>query len=139
MHFATDTFQERFESLLAAAHHGAADLDEVLATAARVRDGDPDSWLREWTAAGGAAWAAANRRPSARGYLHAATYYAAPLALIADTDSSVSEPALWRRQRTCWERAVELLGGERLALPYELGSLPGYFFKTGKGRRPLVV
>ena len=77
-------------------------------------------------------------RPRAR-YLHAATYYGAPLALIADTDGSVSEAALWRRQRTCWDRAVELLGGERLAIPYEGLSLPGYFFPAGGGARPLVV
>jgi hypothetical protein len=140
MDFTTDTFQEGFDALLAAAAGGAADLGEVLETAARVEDGDPDSWLREWTAVGGVAWAEANRRPDARRYLHAATYYAAPLALIADTDGSVSEAALWRRQRTCWERAVELFGGERIALPYEHATLPGFFFRaTGTGRRPLVV
>jgi hypothetical protein len=139
MDFTTDTFQEGYQALLMAAAAGAADPGEVLATAARVEDGDADSWLREWTATGGAAWAAANRRPSARRYLHAATYYAAPLALIADTDGSVSELALWRRQRTCWDRAVELLGGERLALPYEDGTLPGYFFNGGRGPRPLLV
>jgi hypothetical protein len=139
MDFTTDTFREGYEALLAAAAGGAADLGEVLETASRIEDGDPDSWLREWTATGGVAWADANRRPSARRYLHAASYYAAPLALIADTDGSVSEAALWLRQRTCWERAVELLGGERLALPYERDTLPGFFFTAGSGRRPLVV
>ena len=134
MDFTTETFQEGYEALLAAAAGGAADLGEVLATAARVQDGDPDSWLREWTATGGAAWAAANRRPSARRYLHAATYYAAPLALIADTDGSVSEAALWRRQRTCWERAVELLGGEPARDPLRAHTLPGYFFPPAAGR-----
>lgn len=139
MDFTTDTFQEGLEALLSAAAAGAADLGEVLATAARIQDGDPDSWLREWTATGGAAWAAANRRRSARRYLHAASYYAAPLALIADTDGSVSEAALWRRQRTCWDRAVALLGGQRLAIPYEGTTLPAYFFAAGHGPRPLVV
>ncbi|MDA0138699.1 alpha/beta hydrolase family protein [Solirubrobacter deserti] len=139
MDFTTDSFQEGFATLLAAAAAGAADMGEVLATAARVQDGDPDSWLREWTATGGAAWAAANRRPSARRYLHAATYYAAPLALIADTDGSVSEAELWRRQRTCWERAVALLGGVQIAIPYEQTALPGFFLPAGPGPRPLVV
>jgi hypothetical protein len=139
MEFTTDTFQEGYETLLAAAAGGAADMAEVLATAARVQDGDPDSWLREWTATGGSAWAAANQRPNARRYLHAATYYAAPLALIADTDGSVSEAALWNRQRTCWERAVELSGGHPIAIPYEHTTLPGYFFSGGPGPRPLVV
>ncbi len=139
MEFATETFREGLEALLAAVAGGAADLGEVVETAARVQDGDADSWLREWTAAGGAAWAAATRRPSARRYLHAATYYAAPLELIAATDGSVSETALRIRQRTCWERAVGLLGGVPLRIPYEDRTLPGAFFRGGRGRRPLVV
>ena len=79
------------------------------------------------------------RRPTARRYLHAASYYAAPLALLPDTDGSVSEAALWRRQRTCWERAVTLMGAERLAIPYAGTTLPGYFFRAAAARRPLVV
>lgn len=35
-------------------------LESLLATARRVRDGNPDSGLLAWTGAGGAAWAAAN-------------------------------------------------------------------------------
>jgi hypothetical protein len=139
MDFTTDTFQEGFQTLLMAAARGAADLGEVLATAARVHDGDADSWLREWTATGGAAWAEANRRPTARRYLHAASYYAAPLALIAETDGSVDEHALWRRQRTCWERALALLGGERVTIPYARTTLDGSFFRAADERRPLVV
>jgi hypothetical protein len=139
MDFATDCFQEGFDSLLAAAEHGAADLAEVLETAARVRDGDPDSWLREWTEVGGKAWADANRQPSVRRYLHAASYYAAPLELLGETDGSVTETALWRRQRTCWNRAVALAGGERLAIPYAGTTLPGFFFKATNQQRPLVI
>jgi hypothetical protein len=139
MHFTTDAFQDGLDSLLTAAAWGAADIGEVLATAARVHEGDPDSWLREWTAAGGAAWVAARRDGTATAFLHAASYYAAALALIADTDGSVSEPALWERQRACWDRAVALLGGERLAIPYAHTTLPGYFFRAADEPRPLVV
>ena len=76
----------------------------------------------------------AQRTPlPARGHL-----LAAPLALIADTDGSVSEAALWRRQRTCWERAVELSRRHRLAIPYEHTTLPGYFFGAGAARTSRV-
>ena len=79
------------------------------------------------------------REESARAYLHAASYYAAALALIDRSDGLVEEERLWERQRECWDRAVGLLGGERLAPEYEHTTLPGYFFSAGPGRRPLVV
>jgi hypothetical protein len=103
---------------------------------------DAGSCLREWTATAGAAWAAATAGDSAR-FLPAATYYGAAMAVIAETDGSVAEIDLWRRQRACWDRAVALAGGERLAIPYEDTALPGYFLpapgSSAGERRPLVV
>jgi len=43
--FRTPRFQDALDALLAPARWGAADPSEVLATAARVLDGDADSWL----------------------------------------------------------------------------------------------
>jgi hypothetical protein len=125
--------------LRTAAHWGAADPEVVDAVAVRLQNGDGGAWVREWTASGGAAWASARSRASASAYLHAASSYAAALALIDDSDGWVDEPRLWDRQRECWDRAVELLGGEQLLIQYERTSLPGYFFSAGKGARPLVV
>lgn len=130
---------QELRALLAAAHWGAANPDTVDAVAASVSDGDGDAWVREWTASGGAAWARANDRGSASGYLHAASYYAAALALIDQSDGWIDEDRLWARQRECWDRAVRLLGGERVSIAYEETTLPGYFFSAGHGRRPLVV
>jgi hypothetical protein len=127
------------QDLRDASQWGAADPEVVAATAARIAAGDPDAWLREWTAAGGDAWATAGRRGDATQHLHAASYYAAALAVIADTDGSVNESRLWERQRDCWDRAAQALGGEAVAVPYEGTSLSGYFFSSGQGRRPLVV
>jgi hypothetical protein len=132
MEFTTDPFQDALDSLRAAAASGGADAAEVRATAARVSDGDADSWLLEWTALAGAEWAGG-------GFLHAAAYYAAALALIAGTDGSVSEAALWRRQRECWDKAVGPLGGAAIEIPYAGTTLPGYFFAAADARRPLVV
>ena len=49
--------------MLEAARHGAADAEEVWATCARIEDGEPDSWLAQWTATAGAAWAVAVTEP----------------------------------------------------------------------------
>ena len=151
LRFHDGEFQLGLERLLEAARHGAADVEEVWATCARIDDGDADSWLAQWTAAAGAAWAAAviereDRAGALEHYQRAASYYAAALQLIAYGSEPEHELDLWRRQRECWDRAVELLpaAGERIAIPYEDTSLPGYFFRApdaqpGERRALLVV
>jgi len=134
-----DRREHEVRALVAAARWGAADPEAIDAIAARLTAGDRGTWVQEWTAGGGAAWAAATRGKSASAYLHAASYYAAALALIDESDGLVNEDRLWERQRECWERAVGLLGGERLLIDYEHTTLPGVFFSAGRGARPLVV
>jgi hypothetical protein len=135
----TGAFAREVGALLAAARWSAADLEQVLATTARIDLADAGSWSREWTAAGGEAWAAARAGDRPAAYLHAASYYGAALALIDESDGLVDETALWERQRECWDRAVEQLGGQRLAIPYAATTLPGFFFSAGPGRRPVIV
>jgi hypothetical protein len=126
-------------TLAAAVRGGAADPEMVAGIAARLAGGDPNVWVQEWTAGGGAAWATAKREDSASAYLHAASCYAAALALLDESDGLVQEDRLWERQRECWDRAAGLLDAERLSIAYEHTALPGYFFSAGPGARPLVV
>jgi hypothetical protein len=139
MESASDRCEHELRALVGAARWLAADPEVVEAIATGVGDGDCGAWVQEWTAAGGAAWAAAKAKNSPSVYLHAASYYAAALALIDRGDGLVDEERLWERQRECWDHAVGLLGGDRLAIPYGDTSLPGYFFSAGAGARPLVV
>ena len=136
---ASDPREHELRALVAAARWGAADPDVVGAIAARLQGGDGGAWVQEWTAQGGAAWVAARRGGSGWAYLRAASYYAAALALIDESDGLVEEDRLWERQRECWDRAVGRLGGERLSIEYEQTTLPGYFFSAGPGARPLVM
>lgn len=136
---ASDRREHELRALVAAARWGAADRETVEAIAARVSTGDGAAWVQEWTAGGGVAWAAAKQGESGFGYLHAASYYAAALAVIEESDGLVEEGRLWERQRECWDRAAGQLGGERLSIAYEDTALPGYFFSAGSGTRPLVV
>jgi hypothetical protein len=139
MDSASDQRGHELRALVAAARWGAADPEVVDAIAARLPAGDGGAWVQEWTAAAGAAWAVAQREESASAYLHAASYYAAALALIDDSDGLVEEEQLWARQRECWDRAAAGFEGERLSIAYENTTLPGYFFSGGLGVRPLVV
>ena len=131
---ASDRREHELRALAAAVRWGAADAEVVEATAARVTNGDGDEWVQDWTARGGAAWAQAKRQKGVSAYLHAATYYAAALALIDDSDGLVEEDRLWERQRECWDRATELLGCERLSIEYEDTTLPGTSSRPGPVR-----
>lgn len=153
-YFKDDDFQFGLEIVLGATYHQAADVGEALATAERIKEGDSDGWVREWLATAGASRAAgreaegAGRRVSAVAYYRrAATYYATALYRFAHAagDDPGRELEIWRRQRECWDRVVDLqpAPGERVAIPYEGTTLPGYFFRAADAapgeRRPLVV
>lgn len=148
--FGHDDFQFGFEIGLGACQRGAADAGEVLVTAARIKDGDVDGWVREWSATAdaveeaGRAAAAAGRRVSALAYLRrAATYRATALDQIDASHEHDGKLALWRRLRACWERIVDLSRGERVTIPYEGATMPGFFFRAPDAApgeaRPLVV
>lgn len=152
--FEDDDFQFGLEVALGCTYRQAADVGEVLATAARITDGDSDSWVNEWTATATAMWVAANaaedagRRVSALSYYRrAATYYATTLYRVSHAAQLKPERELelWRRQRECWEHIVDLLPvpGERVLIAYDNTTLPGYFFPAPNARpgerRPLVI
>jgi hypothetical protein len=139
--FADAEFQFGLEIALGAAYRQASDVVEALATADRITNGDADSWVKEWTAtadlckAAGAHAESAGRRVSALSYYRrAATYYATALYRFSGaTDHSPErELELWRRQRGCWERVVDLqtVPGERILIPYEDTTLMGFFFRA---------
>jgi hypothetical protein len=152
--FADAEFQFGLEIALGAAYRQASDVGESLATAGRITDGDADSWVDEWIATAAVCEAAADdaesagRRVSALAYhRRAATYYATALYRFsgAADHSPERELELWRRQRACWERVVDLqaVPGERISIPYQDTTLPGFFFRAPDAapgeRRPLVV
>ncbi len=153
-YFSDDAFQFGLELALGAAYHRAADVGEVLATAERIKDDDSDAWVEEWLCTAGGCWAAARRAEGAghrvsavAHYRRAATYYATALQRFAYAAGDVPgrELQIWRRQRECWDRIVDLQArpGERLRIRYEDTTLPGYFFPAPNAgaaeRRPLVV
>ena len=146
--FKDDDFQFGFEIALG----GATDPGEVLATAARIRNGDSDSWVSEWLAAAERRRSqaeealAAGRRITAVGHYRAACgHYSTALYSIAGSHEAGRETEIWTTQRDCWDRVVNLqpVPGERLSIPYEGTTLPAYFFRAPDAApgepRPLVV
>lgn len=124
----------------------------MLSTAGRIKDGDADGWVREWCAAAERLEADAQRAEgdgqlvSARNaYLRAANYFSTGLYLITHSSAPERQLDIWTRHRACWDKFVDLapVPGERLQIPYEGTTLPGYFFRVQGAepgeRRPLVV
>jgi hypothetical protein len=107
--FFTDReFQFGVELALGAAYRQGSDAGEVFATIDRISDGDPDSWVQQWTATAEVCRAAAIdaesrcHNVSALAYhRRAATYFAAALYRFAGASdySTERELDLWRRQR----------------------------------------
>jgi hypothetical protein len=107
----------------------------------------------EWTATAdrlgqlAAAGAAAGRARSAAGqYLRGSLYY----SLATYSADAAGEPdlfgSLWEKHRAAWDRFVDLADfgpavAERIEVPYEETTLPGYFFRAGQdgaARRTLI-
>lgn len=133
--FRDKDFQDGVEVTLGAVYRQAADVAEVITTARRIIDGDAGSWLQEWTATAGTVWSdavSADRQQlpatALAHYRRAATYYATALSHVAHTSERGHRRELWRRQRDCWERIVDLtpIPGERVAIEYTATTLPGF-------------
>jgi hypothetical protein len=150
--FKNEDFEFGYEIVLGSVYRGCADAGEVQATVARIKDGDGDAWVAEWRATAEAIETAAQdaetggHRVSAHGlYLRSARYYSTALYLITHSQQTSRQPEIWRRQRGCWDKAVDLapVPGERLEIPYESTTLPCYFFRAPDAepgeQRPLVV
>ncbi|MBB4664100.1 prolyl oligopeptidase family serine peptidase [Conexibacter arvalis] len=150
--FKDDDFQFGFEIALGSVYRQAADAGEVVTTAARIKDGDADAWVREWSALADrvrgeaeAAEAGGSRVAALAHFRRAATYYATALYTIANSRQRDRRGELRGLQLGCWEKIVDLspVPGERLAIPYEGTTLPGWFFRAPDAApgepRPLVV
>ena len=138
--------------LLGKSSRGGADAGEVLATVASVAPGDRAGWFDAWVALGervaaiaGGSAAAGHRVSAARAYLRAADYFAVAVSSVdgLDGDTAGLLPA-FRAHRAAWEGFVANTRWpvERVDIPYEGSSLPGWLFRPdacGARRRTLVM
>jgi hypothetical protein len=78
-------------------------------------------------------------------FLRASHYYSTALYLVTHSEQTNRRDEIWRIQRACWDKAVDLASvpGERIEIAYEDTALPGYFFRAPDAEpgepRPLVV
>jgi hypothetical protein len=138
-------------TLLGKATRGGADIGEVLSTIAAVEPKDHEGWFAAWVALGDrvaaiaeAAAARGHRVSAARAYLRAANYYAVAVNAISALDEGTDRLLpTFHAHRAAWEGflAATRWPVERIDIPYEGSSMPGWFFRpdASDAVRPTLV
>jgi len=147
---ANPDFDYEIRTVLGAAYAGAADVGEVLAAVHGIGRTDHHGWYAAWNALGDrlageadTAAAAGHDVSAASAYLRASHYYAVAVNAASALDAGDELPAVFRRHRAAWDRFVDTTAHrvERVGIPYEDTTLPGYLFSPadGDGPHPLLV
>jgi pimeloyl-ACP methyl ester carboxylesterase len=142
VHFESDILDYQTLRAMAYATYGGAEPGEVLVTAERIDTTRPGEWHAEWSRTAervlGVAEDAAesgNRRTARGAYFRAHNYFRTAEFFLSPDDE---------RRPSTYERSVEAFRAgagklprppERLSIPYEGGSLPGYLFLPHRGTR----
>lgn len=140
--FKDNGFDFEVQCILGNVRRGAGDVGEILTTVAAIKDGDANSWVAAWEATAkrveaiADAGAGQGHAVSAReAYLRAAVYYAAVLSEVDGCDDAdATMLRVFQAHRRCFDAYVDRLdGAERVEIPYEGTTLPGYFFPAATG------
>lgn len=139
MEFSRDPDRDfEIRTVLGHAVAGAADLGEVLSATTGVPAHDHGAWFSAWndladrtSRLADEAAHAQHRDTAAQAYLRAAVYFGVAVNAASAQEDADAVTAVFRRERAAWDAFVALGAGraERMDIPYELGSLPGYFFR----------
>lgn len=148
--FKHDDYEFMMEVALGATYHRGADIGECLATAARIKDGNPESWFTEWNATAEriaetarSCEQAGHRASASEAWLRAATYWDTATFFLDSTRDPARMQPTWERHRDAWEgfaRTHEPVI-ERVSIPYEDTELEGWMFRvdTTGAQRPLLI
>ena len=146
-----DNVQFWYETVRAfgAASYGGSEFGEVLATAARIRSGNFDSWYDEWNSiaerlAADAAQQLGGHCISARdSFLRAATYHRTSEFFLHGNPRDPRIANAYRKSVECYKTCAQLFEPpiEPVEIPYEQTTLPGYFHRVDNSdrRRPLLI
>ena len=141
--FGQDDFEFFFQWLTGAQTHGGSEVGEAFHAASQIADGDPESWVREWSAlahrveARARSSLAGGHRVSAReSFLRAYLYRRAPLAFMHPTDSRYrpmyqAAQELFRQGAALVEPAIE-----SFEIPFGSSKLSGYLVRPTSDPTP---
>ncbi|QJU53400.1 prolyl oligopeptidase family serine peptidase [Herbiconiux sp. KACC 21604] len=143
-----DDWDFEIRTVLGGAVEGASEPGEVLAATAGIRKGDHEAWYVAWASLGDRvseiadqAAAGGHRVSAAEAYLRASHYYAVAVNAVSSLPDSDRLAPTFGRQRRAWESFVDNtpVQVERVGIPYENASLPGFLFRPGAAGGATVV
>ncbi|MFL6456573.1 MAG: alpha/beta hydrolase family protein [Nitrososphaeraceae archaeon] len=137
--FQDPTFSIQLLRAVGETYYKGADIGECLSTAYRIKEGDFESWYKEWlnTAQRVHRYAdnsiTAGHKVSAReAYLRASNYYRLAEFFLMDPEDPRIQTT-WGNSKECFRKAAELFSPpfviEPIEIPYEQTTLPGYLYK----------
>lgn len=143
--FVTDPdMNYRVQVALGGTPAGLGDVGEILAAVGLVAPGDDDSWGRAFGELAAQvediAASSTDRRSAAEAYLRAATYYAAQLEAVQSGADDGPVRAAFAAHRRCWDAFAERNDPplEKVAIPYDSTTMPGYVLSHGEPRPTFV-
>jgi dipeptidyl aminopeptidase/acylaminoacyl peptidase len=144
--------QYSFQTLRALGYavSGGADVGEVLKTAYSIKEGDDESWYREWLKTAeqrkkaGDDFLARGRKISARQeFFRASNYYRTAEFFLHTNPKDPRILSVWEKSRDSFQKAAKLADHPIISvrIPFEGTTLPGYLClvdRSGK-KRPLLI
>ncbi len=140
------TFNFEFFRSISTMPTGGAELGEALKVISRIPNNDFNSWVTEWAkiadqVASEADTAIKNKQcATARaGFLRANNYYRTAVFFASSNDPRHKD--LQIKGHECFLKYIQIAETaiEAIEIPYENTRLPGYFMKSGDGKRPTLI
>jgi pimeloyl-ACP methyl ester carboxylesterase len=125
---------------------GAAEFGECMETMHRIKNGDFESWVQEWSATADhvnrfaqAALTAGDAHAARVALLKASNYYRMAAFYAKHTDPR--HRSLWEHSRASFDSAIALgdTPHERAEIEFDGAKLPALFVSGGEGRRPTLI
>lgn len=140
--FKDAVFDGQLLRALSHVYYGGADVGECISTAARIREGDTSSWYEQWSATAHRICSSAEKSfqqghtQSAReAWLRASNYFRTAYIFLMSPPLDPRVTRAFDQQAEAFRRAAALFSppAEQIEIPYEGGSLPGYFLRASGG------
>jgi pimeloyl-ACP methyl ester carboxylesterase len=154
--FQDPTFSVQLLRAIGETYYKGADVGECLSTAYRIKEGDFESWHKEWLNTAQRvhkyaeeSLAAGHKVSACQAYLRASNYYRVSEFLLMDPEDPRIQTT-WRNSKECFRKAAELFSPqvkvEPIEIPYEQTRLPGHFYSSSnnttsssKQKRPTLI